>query len=187
MQHPPRYQFLHCLRNRVIWGTSLFVDALDAANTLRETHPEDFEILTKTPIKYHYINDGHHLHNSHLAIELDPLPTPNGEPRPIKFISFSPPFQGPQPLSTAPEFYTAFQRFTDLLDRPASCYEYLLQEGDVVMFDNRRVLHARTAFQDREDLEEESDGVNRWLKGCYMEADGVWDKGRVLRQELGKQ
>ena len=52
-----------------------------------------------------------------------------------------------------------------------------------MLFDNRRVLHARTAFTERE--AENNDGeTNRWLKGCYLEADAVLDRGRVLRKLL---
>ncbi|KAI0790701.1 Clavaminate synthase-like protein [Abortiporus biennis] len=183
--HPPRYQFLHCLRNKVQGGTSLFVDALAAAETLRKTNPEDFDLLTSTPVKFHYINDGHHLHNSHPTIELATFPKVPGEPRPIRFINYSPPFQAPLPVSTPPEFYTALERFVALLEEESSRYEYTLREGDCVMFDNRRVLHARTAFTDEGDVG--VDEVNRWLKGCYIEADSVLDQGRVLRKALEKQ
>lgn len=160
----------------------MFVDALAAAEELRQTHPEDFDILTTTPVAFHYINDGHHLHRSHPTIELDPIPTPDGSPRPISHINYSPPFQAPLALSTPAEFYPAFQRYVALLDRPSALYDYTLKEGDTVMFDNRRVLHARTAFTDKEGVSE--DEVNRWLKGCYIEADAILDRGRVLREAL---
>jgi len=62
-------------------------------------------------------------------------------------------------------------------------YKYLLKEGDAVIFDNRRVLHARTAFSDLEDDQSGSEeDTNRWLKGCYLEADAPFDRGRVLRK-----
>ncbi|TFY59238.1 hypothetical protein EVJ58_g5901 [Rhodofomes roseus] len=182
-QHPPRFQILHCLRNRVEGGASYFVDALHAAETLRETHPEDFSVLADTPVAFHYINDGHHLHYSHPTIELaataDSAP---GSPRPTAHINYSPPFQAPLPVSTPLAFYSALERFANLLEDPALRFEHLLREGDAVVFDNRRVLHARTAFKDRE--EDSGDAPNRWLKGCYLEADAVLDRGRVLRARL---
>ena len=70
-----------------------------------------------------------------------------------------------------------------MLEDPAVRYEYLLKEGDAVLFDNRRVLHARTAFTERE-AESNDEETNRWLKGCYLEADAVLDRGRVLRTNL---
>ncbi|KAF5325274.1 hypothetical protein D9619_009845 [Psilocybe cf. subviscida] len=175
-QHPPRYQILHCLRNQVIGGTSIFVDGLHAARTLRETHPEYFDTLTKTPVSFHYINDGHHLHHEHHTIELD---TRTGE---ISHINYSPPFQAPLPLNTPAEFYPALKEFARLLNDPQHTYEYTLKEGDAVVFDNRRVLHARTAFRDKPGDEGKDEETNRWLKGCYLEADALLDRMRVLRR-----
>ncbi|KAF9484101.1 gamma-butyrobetaine hydroxylase [Pholiota conissans] len=180
-QHPPRYQILHCLRNQVVGGTSIFVDALHAAGVLRHTLPEDFAVLTQTPVSYHYVNDGHHLHREHPTIQL----TPSGND--IAHINYSPPFQAPLPLSTPREFYPALRRFAELLNDEKNTYEYTLREGDAVLFDNRRVLHARTAFSERPGQEAGVDGEpNRWLKGCYLEADAVLDRMRVLRTKLEK-
>ena len=87
------------------------------------------------------------------------------------------------PRDTPPEFYTALERFSNLMEGPEARFEYTLKEGDVVIFDNRRVLHARTAFME---AEEGADGeeTNRWLKGCYFEADRMADRGRILREKL---
>uniref|UniRef100_A0A8H8CHI4 Gamma-butyrobetaine dioxygenase n=1 Tax=Psilocybe cubensis TaxID=181762 RepID=A0A8H8CHI4_PSICU len=181
-QHPPRYQILHCLRNQVIGGTSIFVDALHAARVLREEYPAYFDILTKTPVSFHYVNDGHHLHREHFTIELIQKSQSESE---ISHINYSPPFQAPLPLNTPKEFYPALAKFAELLNDPKNTFEYTLREGDAVMFDNRRVLHARTAFRDREGAGEVKDGEpNRWLKGCYLEADALVDRVRVLRKKL---
>ncbi|GLB39718.1 putative clavaminate synthase-like protein [Lyophyllum shimeji] len=181
-EHPPRYQILHCLRNKVHGGTSIFVDALHAALLLRDTHPPDFDVLTTTPVAFHYINDGHHLHRQHPTVEL--ASPASGAPRgTIAHINYSPPFQAPLPLSTPPAFYPALQRFAKLLNDPRNTYAYTLREGDAVFFDNRGVLHARTAFSDVEGQGGEGE-TNRWLKGCYLEADDLMDRGRVLRTKL---
>lgn len=127
---------------------------------------------------FHYINDGHHLHHAHPTIEL-------ARDR-VAHINYSPPFQAPLPLATPAAFYGALERFVALLEDPAARYEYTLREGDAVLFDNRRVLHARTAFRERPEAES-GDAVgntNRWLKGCYLEADAVLDRGRVLREQI---
>ena len=61
-----------------------------------------------------------------------------------------------------------------------------MREGDAVLFDNRRVLHARMGFKDRDGDPSSgaADSPNRWLKGCYLEADAVLDRGRVLRERV---
>ncbi|KIJ64805.1 hypothetical protein HYDPIDRAFT_89795 [Hydnomerulius pinastri MD-312] len=188
-QHPPRYQILHCLRNRVVGGTSIFVDGVHAASVLRKSHPADFDILATTPVPFHYINDGHHLHHEHPTIELETPSSADASDSsevPIKHLNYSPPFQAPLlPDSTPSSFYTALGRFAALLDDPTNRMEYTLREGDAVLFDNRRVLHARTAFTDTTDGGEGQEGeTNRWLKGCYLEADAILDRGRVLGTKL---
>ena len=55
-----------------------------------------------------------------------------------------------------------------------------------MLFDNRRVLHARTAFREKE-AESSKEETNRWLKGCYLEADAVLDRMRVLGAQLEKE
>ena len=179
-EHPPRYQFLHCLRNRTQGGYSVFVDALNAANTLRTASPSDFDILTTTPVSFHYINDDHHLHYDHPTIQLGVFPDEHGV-LPIKYVNYSPPFQAPLHLSTPPQFYDALEKFVDILESAENRYEYLLKEGDVVVFDNRRVLHARTAFTGK-NLNDDG-GTDRLLKGCYIQADTVSDRARVLRSK----
>ncbi|KAF9453327.1 gamma-butyrobetaine hydroxylase [Macrolepiota fuliginosa MF-IS2] len=193
LEHPPRYQILHCLRNRVHGGTSIFVDALAAAEKLRTVHPEHFGVLARSPVAFHFINDEHHLHWERPTIELAPPSSlsPSAQ-RPISHLNYSPPFQAPLPLNTPMEFYPALKEFTKRLNDPKNTYEYTLREGDAVIFDNRRVLHARTAFHDREDngvgdndyLTGKGGEVNRWLKGCYFEADTMMDRGRILRTKM---
>ena len=166
----------------------MFVDSLHAARVLRNTHPNDFDTLTKTPVAFHYINDGHHLHYNHPTIELAPLPplsSPSSQLE-ILHVNYSPPFQAPLPLSTPKEFYPALQRFAKLLNDPQNTYQYTLREGDAVLFDNRRVLHARTAFSDPESEPGKEGEGNRWLKGCYLEADALVDRMRVLRTKIAK-
>jgi alpha-ketoglutarate-dependent taurine dioxygenase len=58
-----------------------------------------------------------------------------------------------------------------------------MKEGDLIMFDNRRVLHARRAFRDWTVEERTANGVEitegeptRWLKGCYLDMDVVWER-----------
>ena len=182
-QHPPRYQILHCLRNRVEGGTSIFVDASHVASQLRQTDPSAFDILASTPVAFHYVNDGHHLHHSHPTLQLSRFPSAATGKHEVEFVNYSPPFQAPLPLDTPAKFYGALGKFARMLEDPAARFEYLLKEGDAVLFDNRRVLHARTAFTERE-AETSEEETNRWLKGCYLEADAVMDRGRILRTQL---
>lgn len=163
---------LHCLRNRVQGGTSIFVDAFHSAQKLST---QSFDILSRTPVPYHYINDGHHLHHSHPIISLSRFH------RRVEHINYSPPFQAPLPIDTPDEFYSALEEFVGLLDNKKHRFEHTLREGEAVVFDNRRILHARTEFHE---VEQTLNGAtSRWLKGCYLEADDILDLHRRLNTE----
>jgi alpha-ketoglutarate-dependent taurine dioxygenase len=171
-------------------GTSLFVDAFAAAETLRTTHPADFTRLATTPVPFHYITDGRHLHYARPTIILDPAGSGDGAEHPrVTAVSYSPPFQAPLPRDTPPEFYDALARFARLVEAHTAVYSHQLREGEAVVFDNRRMLHARTAFQGRKSLlgdGEASGEPNRWLKGCYFEGDVMASHARMLRDKLAR-
>jgi len=143
---------------------------------------------------FHYINDGHHLHCSHPTIETseaDPPYSPSavtqssGKGLNITAINYSPPFQAPLPIDTPPAFFSALAHYTTILNKESNRFTYLLQEGDAVVFDNRRVLHGRTAFVGKTVEADEPEGeTDRWLKGCYLEEDAVHDKRRILSTKL---
>ncbi|CAD6573858.1 MAG: hypothetical protein TREMPRED_000954, partial [Tremellales sp. Tagirdzhanova-0007] len=98
------------------------------------------------------------------------------------------------PIATARrenQYFVAMREWEQQLNRPSYSYEFLLREGDLVMFDNRRILHARRAFRDLTDEEALERSVEivpgeptRWLKGCYLDGDDVWDKLVVLNDQV---
>ena len=49
-----------------------------------------------------------------------------------------------------------------------------LEPGDLIVLDNRRVLHGRTAY---------SGAGERLLQGCYADIDGLQSRLRVLQRE----
>lgn len=164
--NPPRFQALHCLRNRVQGGSSYIADAFFAAEHLRRTEPSSHDLLSRTRVGYVYDNDGHYLHHRHPVI--------GGIDRLKGAVNWSPPFQATvRRLPDEPAFYKAMAAFEETINRPDAQYEYTMNEGDLMLFDNRRVLHARRAFESGE----------RWLKGCYIEGEALWDKLIQLQRQ----
>lgn len=95
------------------------------------------------------------------------------------------------PVEAENAFYDALSLFQEKLDDPALRYEFTMQEGDAVLFDNNRVLHARTAFRDKTDEEVARDQTvitpgepTRWLKGLYLDGSTVWDRISVLNDQV---
>jgi gamma-butyrobetaine dioxygenase len=70
-------------------------------------------------------------------------------------------------------FYRAYRRFAEIVTRPDLLLTFRLEAGDCLVFDNVRLLHARTAFSDG------GEGV-RHLQGCYADLDGLYSAINVL-------
>lgn len=197
-QNPPRFQFLHMLRNRVQGGQSIFVDAFAVAEEMWESHREAWKVLTEVPVCFEYQNDSRHYRYTHPTFEVAKESSghagPNGSdgmPR-LTAINYSPPFQGNLPLrwpsdgvmvdaspATRKLFYESLKIFADLTHDARFRYERMLQEGECVVFDNRRVLHSRRGFE-WDEKAEGGDDVKRWLKGCYVDGDAIWSTYRTL-------
>jgi gamma-butyrobetaine dioxygenase len=168
----PGVQLLHCLVNETSGGLSTLVDGFAAAEALREQDPDAFGILARTPVRFRFRDTDTELVRSASPIELD------GAWR-IEAVNFSPrldyvPLLRPQELAA---YFQARKAFDHLLRSPRFEIRFLLESGDLMMMDNRRLLHGRTAFDPREGL--------RHLQGCYIDLDGPRSLYRVLRRRLG--
>ena len=169
----PGIQLLHCLVNETRGGLSTLVDGFAAAQYLREHHPEAFGILASTPVRFKYIDADTELTASAPPIELDVSAA-------LKAIHFSPRLDFVPLFArvTLEAYYRARQLFDHRLRSAQSEIRFLLRDGDLVMFDNCRLLHGRTAFDPAEGL--------RHLQGCYIDIDGPRSLYRVLRRRLGR-
>jgi gamma-butyrobetaine dioxygenase len=168
----PGIQLLHCLVNETTGGLSTLVDGFAVAQALRTDEPESFRILASTPVRFKYIDADTELTASAPPIELD---VTGG----LRAIQFSPrldfvPLFAPERLEA---YFRARRSFDHRLRAPDYEIRFLLRSGDLVMFDNCRLLHGRTGFNPAEGL--------RHLQGCYIDIDGPRSRYRVLRRQLG--
>ena len=183
MAEPPTLQLLHCVRNRAGGGASLFADSFRAAAHLRLASPMLFSALATFPVTYHYRNDAQHYHHTHPTLVLDPAAT--AAPGQLAAVNYSPPFQGPFEADIGSEdqgarlrqYLAAAKAFARLVEGDAAVYERRMAEGECVVFHNRRVLHARRAF--------EPGSGDRWLRGAYVDGDAFWSRLRVLSENAG--
>jgi gamma-butyrobetaine dioxygenase len=168
----PGIQLLHCLVNQTSGGLSTLVDGFAVAQALRADDPEAFGILASTPVRFRYTDADTELTASAPPIALDVT----GELAAIHFsprLDFVPPF----PPARLEAYYRARRRFDARLRAPDFEIRFLLGAGDLVMFDNTRLLHGRTGFDPAEGL--------RHLQGCYIDLDGPRSLYCVLRRRAG--
>ncbi|KAI1111734.1 Clavaminate synthase-like protein [Nemania sp. NC0429] len=163
MNNVPRIQILHCLQNTCSGGESLFGDSFLAKSLLRKYHPQYNAALVSRGVVYAY-NKGGHMYE-----QLRPTFSRKG-------VWWSPPFQSPfqaDDLSAkAMAVYSQWREGTrllrDIIEDEANVYEYKMQAGDCVIFDNHRILHGRRAF--------DTSSGDRWLKGAYVDSDSFLSK-----------
>ena len=68
--------------------------------------------------------------------------------------------------------YKAYKLFETLNQEDRFKLNFRLEEGECLIFDNRRVLHARNSF--------DSSTGERHFCGCYIERDELWSAIRML-------
>ena len=171
----PTVQLLHCLRaaekgaGEVGGGDTGLVDGFAAAVALRAMDAGTFDLLARTPVPFGYKENETDLRASQPLIQL----SPRGRVRGVRFNHRSTrPLRLPYAEVTA--FYAAYRRWAQLLARPERQLNLRLAPGDCLIFDNTRILHARTAF---------SVTGRRHLQGCYADLDGLASTLLVLREE----
>ncbi len=167
----PGVQLLHCIANETRGGLSTLVDGFTVAEALRTRDPEAFRILSTTPVRFRFRDRDTELLSSAVPIELDA----GGKLRTIRFsprLDFVP-LLPPDELAA---YYRARRVFDHALRSSEFEIRFLLNKGDLVMFDNCRLLHGRTGFDPQEGL--------RHLQGCYIDIDGPRSRYRVLRGSL---
>jgi len=79
---------------------------------------------------------------------------------------------------TTRRFQRARRRLGELFADPAFELRFPLAAGELMMFDNSRVLHGRTSYDPSEGF--------RHLQGCYIDLDGPRSLYRTLSRDHRK-
>ncbi len=167
----PGFQALHTLVAAPDGGDSLFSDGFAIAEHLRETESDTFAALSTTPVPFSYQAVGVDLYAERPLIELNCsglVTAVNYNNRAVQPIRL--------PSTQCPAYYAAYRTFAALLRDPRLQMGTRLNDGDLAIFDNRRILHGRTGF--------ESANYPRHLQGCYLTRDSVFSETAVLRKQL---
>ncbi|MCB9729790.1 MAG: TauD/TfdA family dioxygenase [Deltaproteobacteria bacterium] len=166
----PGVQLLHCLESSARGGDSVMVDGVTLAERLRAEAPDALEVLRTTPVPFRYRDATCDLRREHPMLRLDAAGT-------LVAIHFND--RSMEPLRLAPErldaFYAAFRRLDALTRDPALRLVFRLEPGDLVVFDNERILHGREAF--------DGQTGRRLLQGCYADRDAFDSAWRMAHDE----
>ncbi|HEX8754806.1 MAG TPA: TauD/TfdA family dioxygenase [Steroidobacteraceae bacterium] len=167
----PGVQLLHCLVNETTGGWSTLVDSLSVAAALREEDPEGLELLASTPVRFRFIDANEELIEHRPIVQRDLGGRMTG-------VHYSPRLDYLPLLDTATtrRFQRARRRMSELFADPRFELRFPLKAGELMMFNNSRVLHGRTAYDPNEG--------HRHLQGCYIDLDGPKSLYRTLSRRL---
>jgi gamma-butyrobetaine dioxygenase len=167
---PPGFQFLHCVQNEAGGGYSTMADGAAVVEAIEVEHPEHYEALTT--LRWVYFNRGPGIDHRWSGPFID-----HGvEGAPLTLRAFYPvrgfPDMAPK---DQPRAYAALRCFSRMAASDRFQIAYPFAPGDVVGFDNRRILHGREAFES---------GGHRHLRGMYIDQDEIRSAARVVSRRL---
>lgn len=168
-EYKPGLQFLHCLENGAEGGDSLLADGFALAAEIAREDPEAYETLTRLPVAYY--NKATESDYRHEAPMFG-----LGRAGKLEEVRWSPWLRAPvkAPFEDVDRLYRGLRRAFALAEEPRVQVRIRLQPGELLGFDNRRVLHGRTGF-------DPATG-SRWLRGCYVEREELESRLRLLQR-----
>ena len=170
---PSGIQFFQGVKTSGGGGETILGDGFKIAAVLRETEPEAFELLTRVPLQfYRYIENQAAYYAEGLAISLDGW----GEVSGFRYANRVTAAPLDLPVELMEPMHNALRKLVTLMNDPDLEVRFLLQPGDIVVFDNQRVLHGRTAY-------DESMG-ERHLRRCEVTREEFHNRLRLLMIKL---
>ncbi|KAJ8280995.1 hypothetical protein GJAV_G00061990 [Gymnothorax javanicus] len=81
------------------------------------------------------------------------------------------------PLEQVKPFYSSLKAFVDVMYRPENIFTCKMEPGDVLTFDNWRLLHGRRSYISHQEN-------MRHLEGAYLDWDEVMSRLRILKKAV---
>tara|TARA_B100000809_G_C15053824_1_gene499935 strand:+ start:170 stop:1318 length:1149 start_codon:yes stop_codon:yes gene_type:complete len=163
-------QFLYCIESTATGGDSILVDGFSAAHEFRRRDADGFSLLTSTPLDFRFQDQTTDIQNKAPIIALDL----EGN---IFQIRYNHALLGP--LDVASELvepiYAAYRTFTHIVRDPDFQLNLRLDPGDMMAFNNLRVLHGRGSFNPQ--------SGRRHLQGCYVDIEDFQSRLKVLQRQ----
>ena len=169
---PPGFQFLHCLANEAEGGGSTFADGLAISTDLRANDIEAFNMLSSVSIPFRFYDEDTDIRSRKHVITLNL----DGEISEICFNAHIADFLDIDP-KLMKSYYRAYGKFMKMTRSNAYLISLRLAVGEMVVFDNRRILHGRDAFNPETGF--------RHLHGCYVDRGEFESRLRVLKRRSG--
>ena len=167
----PCIQLLHCIENEVTGGFSTLVDGYTVTEDLKKEYFDFYKILSEIKVRFRFTDKEVVLEDWSELIKLD-------KNKDFKQVRFSPRLDYVPMLEKGKLdlYYKARKKLSEMYNSDKYRIEFKLSPKDLIMMDNHRLLHGRTAYETKEG--------NRFLQGCYIDYDSTEGKLRHLKRKF---
>lgn len=168
---PPAITFFHVLKQADIGGASTLVDSYHIVEQLRLQYPDSFETLCRIPARYHRsLIEGRLFEYQRPIIQRDG----DGDISGVYLLD-----RGMAPVDCALEdvepFYRALRQLLNLVDAGEGSIEFRVETGEMLVFNNQRLMHGRTSFDP---------ASGRHVRTCHVDLDEFYSRLRVCYRDL---
>ena len=169
-ESPHGLQFLYCRANTTTGGEGVYCDGIKILEDIRVEHPDVFESLSQDKWTFNNRAKSSDYRARGTIAELDDLGQITG-------IRFTPWLRAPlkAPLAIQQRAYAAIRTLITFAQDDKYRLAFRYRPGDLVAFDNRRVLHGRAGY--------DAHGGTRFIEGIYSDRDDLFSRIRVLTKE----
>ncbi len=170
---PPGITFFHVLSQSEEGGDSTLADGFRLAALLRARDPAAFETLCTIPARFHRtLQEGRAFENQAPIIGRDR----DGQVTGIRLLD-----RGLAPVDCTPAqvepFYDALRALLGLTYGGEGRITVKLRAGEMLVFNNQRIMHGRTAFDPADS--------HRHVRSCHVDLDEFHSRLRVAYRARG--
>jgi len=138
LEEAPRYTLLQCIRAADTGGEILLADAAAAFDYLASLDREAADLLSTISIRFHG-------HQRDVAVVAPLVGRRDGRFQIRSSYFATSPYR--VPFAKMESWYRAHDRFVEILRDPRHHYGLRLGPDEVLLYDNHRMVHGRTAFR----------------------------------------
>ncbi|MGB1239391.1 MAG: clavaminate synthase family protein [Pseudomonadales bacterium] len=162
----PGVMSLLCIDYEAQGGDNVLVDGFKIAQIMQRDYPQEYALLSRVDIPGQYIGDG-----AYLVAQRPVFRHQNGRLIQVSFNNHDrAPFVLPEPQMS--QIYQALKIFDQLSKDSANQFILAMRPGDMIVFDNWRLLHGRKAFEGQ-----------RHMAGSYINREDFESRLRMLQPQ----
>ena len=169
----PGFQALACVAAAARGGATTFVDGAALAAALRAAAPAAYDALARVDVEFAWAGARAAHRATRRVLEADA----DGR---LVSVHWNDRAQRAPAAAGANDWFDAASAWSSLLSSGVHAISIALAPGDAVIWDNRRLLHGREAYEDGGGA-----AAPRWLQGAYVTEDsvlGAWAAERAAQK-----